>query len=438
MPRRRKSRVYWRTQGGESRAYGDFRDLGGGREALRPDRNSPATTDPSIAEKLAADRVAELQAEKRDAVLFGISRKETMQSFTAYHLVQKAKTGAVTEQHLAATQQRLDTAISFFGADRDLSSIGVRDAQRFTNWLLEQPNGRKAGGTFSASNVRQYLVALSNLYRRAQSESCVPPGFNPVAAMMEKPKPRRAEARWLEVHDAALLLESARTWKGGERAGAGMGKMMYPLLATFLLTGGREREVLGLEVEDVSFDRKTVTFRPNRWRRLKTRTSHRTIPLWPQLEEILRVYMYGGDSPRVSGLLFPSVRQARKKPKDGEQPKPDEQVMVRDVRKQLDAIAERAGWKEGEIRSKMFRHTYCSARIQTLDNGAPVSIFTVGRELGHGGDSLVRAVYGHLGTIRHRSGVVEYRAEQAAQSIGDEQARQLYAERLKRVQAQTV
>src|SRR2546422_2369254 len=31
----------------------------------------------------------------------------------------------------------------------------------------------------------------------------------------------------------------------------------YPLLATFLLTGGRAREVLGLEVGDVSFDRKT-------------------------------------------------------------------------------------------------------------------------------------------------------------------------------------
>ena len=68
--------------------------------------------------------------------------------------------------------------------------------------------------------------------------------------------------------------------------------------------------------------------------------------------------------------------------------------------------------KRGTVRSKMFRHTYCSARLQTLDQGAPVSIYTVGRELGHGGDSLVKRVYGHLGQVRHRSEVVEYRVEQ--------------------------
>jgi len=47
-----------------------------------------------------------------------------------------------------------------------------------------------------------------------------------------------------------------------------------------------------------------------------------------------------------------------------------------------------------------------------LDNGAPVSVFTVGRELGHGGDSLVKKVYAHLGTVRHRAEAVEYRVSQ--------------------------
>ncbi|MGH8569786.1 MAG: hypothetical protein ACREXU_17735, partial [Gammaproteobacteria bacterium] len=37
----------------------------------------------------------------------------------------------------------------------------------------------------------------------------------------------------------------------------------HELVATFLLTGGREAEVLGLEVDDVSLDRSVVTFRPN-------------------------------------------------------------------------------------------------------------------------------------------------------------------------------
>jgi integrase len=40
-------------------------------------------------------------------------------------------------------------------------------------------------------------------------------------------------------------------------------RLAHALLATLLLTGGRKSEVLGLELDDISFDRKTVTFRPN-------------------------------------------------------------------------------------------------------------------------------------------------------------------------------
>jgi integrase len=118
---------------------------------------------------------------------------------------------------------------------------------------------------------------------------------------MERPKAAKKEARWLEAHEVALLLESARTY-APERADRAM-PFLFPLLAMFALTGGRESEILGLEVGDVNFDRKTVTFRPNKWRRLKTDTSHRTVPLWPQLEVILRDYLRA--SGRVEGFLFP-------------------------------------------------------------------------------------------------------------------------------------
>jgi integrase len=215
--------------------------------------------------------------------------------------------------------------------------------------------------------------------------------------MMDKPVAGRREAKWLEIPDASLILEAARTHDATARA--------YALIATFLLTGGRESEVLGLEMDDVSFDRRTVTFRPNDWRRLKTSTSFRSVPLFPQLEEILRLWVFGvGRSP--GQLLFPSYRTGR-------------EAMATDFRKLLDAVAERAGWKAGEIRSKMFRHTYCAARLQTLDQGAPVSVYTVARELGHGGDSMVKRVYGHLGTVRHRAEAVEYRVDQHKKMLGD-------------------
>jgi hypothetical protein len=63
--------------------------------------------------------------------------------------------------------------------------------------------------------------------------------------------------------------------------------------------------------------------------------------------------------------------------------------------------------------------TYCAARLQTLDQGASVSTYTVARELGHDSEAMVRRVYSHLGEIRHRSEVVEYRVEQHRKQIGD-------------------
>lgn len=82
---------------------------------------------------------------------------------------------------------------------------------------------------------------------------------------------------------------------------------LYEILATFLLTGGRKREVLGLAPEDISFERGVVMFRPHPWRSLKTKGSRRNVPLWPQLAEILGPYMSRTD--RAPGrLLFPSHR----------------------------------------------------------------------------------------------------------------------------------
>jgi hypothetical protein len=46
-----------------------------------------------------------------------------------------------------------------------------------------------------------------------------------------------------------------------------------------------------------------------------------------------------------------------------------------------------------------------------------VSVWTVSRELGHSSEELVRRINGHLGTIRHRSEVVEYRIEQHLEAL---------------------
>ncbi len=397
--KRKRSRVFWREQGGAQRAYADFRDyadVGGRRDALIVPGETLAATDLGIAEVLAAKRLAELnqlRARRQGRAVHGLPRETTLAEFAREHLIAKAKAGTTTHGWVAESEHYLGRALSFFGEHRPLDTLTVADVREWSEHLHTQSNRR--GGTMSGGTVRHHLNCLSNLFRRAQAEEFVPPGYNPVAALMEKPRAKPLEARWLEVHEAALLLEAARTYRPA-RGDLAM-PFAYPLLATFLLTGGRAREVLGLEVGDVSFDRKTITFRPNQWRRLKTTTSLRAVPLWPQLEAILRAYVFDADRP-PSRLLFPSYRTG-------------EETMLTDFRKLLDMVAVRAGWQPGEIRSRIFRHTYCAARLQTLDQGAPVSLFTVAKELGHGGEAMVRRVYGHLGQVRHRAEDVEYRIE---------------------------
>ncbi len=396
MARNGRSRLFKRG----SRYWGDFRALGGKREPLAASGERAATTDRLISETLLSDRIRQLQEQRRNKVLLGVEDRAGLQEYASRHLVLKQKSGRTTDRVLVQLETQLRRACEYFGRGRELASITVNDVQGFTEWLQQQPNGR--GGTLGPGTVRHHLNALSNLYRRAASERRVPSGYNPVRDMMDKPTARSREAKWLEVPDAALLLEAARRYAPEHREDTI--PFLHALVGAFLLTGGRTHEVLGLEVSDISFDRRTVTFRPNRHRRLKTDSAHRTMPLWPQLEEILQEHVFGADGPLGEGLLFPS-------------PRTDE--MITDVRKALDRIAGRAGWKPGEIRSKMFRHTYCAARLQTLDHGAPVSPFTVAKELGHGGDSLVKRIYGHLGEVRHRSDVVEYRVENHEDLIGD-------------------
>jgi len=443
MPRPKQGpRIYWRERGGRRRAYADFRELadvldrdteGSGRMPLIPEGDSVATDDPEIAHVLFTRKLEELRERKRTGVSTGRWRRVGLARFAAHHLQEKAKAGRVTEKWLGSTQHHLEEAVRFFGAERDVASIDTADVRRYLGHLEGLERGRRRnGGRLTAASLLHYLGHLSHLYRRAVAEGVVPPGYNPVSALMDRPQVDRAEAEWLEVHDAALYLEACRRYTPKVRKAsppaAAKGKrkgkprlemlaippaMLHAIVATFLLTGGRKSEVLGLTVGDVSFERGKVTFRKHAHRRLKTLTSARSVPLWPQLREVLVPYVASMPSPAPESLLFPSVRGTG---------------MIRDLRKALDAVGTLAGWTEGEIRTKMFRHTYCAARLQTatriLKPGTeevqwiPVSRDEVAREMGHGGTSLVARVYGHVGDVKLRGEVPEFRVENHQSELG--------------------
>lgn len=398
-----RSRLYAREQGGTRRWYADLRDfadVGGRREALKPAGAKLATDDETVAHALLTVRLDELKRLRRGRAIIGEApRGKGLADVAREHLILKADAAKHTGRWIATVQLHLERACAFLGASRPLETVTVEDVLR---WSVQLEGQGFTGGT-----VRHHLNSLSNLYRRARSLGLVRSGYNPVADVMpgEKPSGRAEEARWLEVHEAAWLLDTAR--KTTPRRPALACPFLHPLVATFLLTGGRRAEVLGLEVDDVSFDRRTVTFRANRWRRLKTRGSARVVPLWPQLEAILRAHIFPADRTPRAGLLFPGEDRA------------GALAMVTNFDGALDHVASEAGWKPGEIRSRMFRHTYCAARLQSLEGGHPVSRETVRREMGHGSMAMVDRIYSHLGTVRHRSDVVEYRVEQHLDRVGE-------------------
>ena len=135
------------------------------------------------------------------------------------------------------------------------------------------------------------------------------------------------------------------------------------------------------------------------------------MPLWPQLERILRAYLRGACAPR-GRLLFASNRST------------GEERMLTDIRKLLNRVMERAGElyvmdrgtrrkaEPEEVRTKAFRQSYITVRLQTVDPGAPVSLWTVAREVRHSGTGMIERMYGALGDVRHRAAAVGYRVRQ--------------------------
>jgi integrase len=263
--------------------------------------------------------------------------------------------------------------VGYFGSQRELTSIEPRHLREWLNDSLSHLAG---------STQRHYLHALSSLYRYAQERGVIPVGYNPVAGLYRKPKAEKKRQRteeFFEIHEAAGFLDAARKLN-----------LYYPLIATFLLTGGRRSEVLGLLVRDIDFEVGYVHIRPNQYRGLKRQWSERVVPLWPQLRDILEPYVSQLDA-APGDLLYPGRTGG----------------MITDLRKPLAAIAKAADLPVPRLTK--FRHTYATARLQTTDNGKQISLWTVAKELGHKTVARVEDTYGHPSHYRVRGEVVEYR-----------------------------
>jgi integrase len=358
-------KLYTRNQGGIPRYYADLRSLGVGQIALKPPGSNRATSDEAEALKLLAGEIEKLEGKPaQGAACLGDVVTEFVEE----------NPGEVTEQWLHDVELRLRKAVEFFGSDRELRTIEPKDLREW----LKQKLSHLAGGT-----QRHFLHALSSVYRYAQEQGYVSVGFNPVSGLYRKPKAtngdRQRTDEFFEINEAARFLDAARKRN-----------TYYEVVATYLLTGGRRKEVLGLLVEDLDFDAGFIHFRPNEHRGLKRRWSERLVPVWPQLREILEPYLESLEA-GPDDLLFPGLRGR----------------MITDLRKPLREIAEEAGLPVPRLTK--FRHTYATARLQTTDGGKQISLWTVAKELGHKTVARVEDTYGHPSHFRPRGEVVEYR-----------------------------
>ena len=399
--------------------WGDFRnfgDVGGRQEALKREGDRRATTDRDLADLLVGERIKELEAKRHRR---GMGQNEpvdpaTLGAYATEHLKAKKRDGDGTDVWLGQAEHHLKLACcTFFGDEQELRTLRTGDMDRFVAHLRTLPS--RKGGMLTATTIRKVLNSLSNLFARAVSNSEETGAVsNPVREMFSKPTPQTTEASYLSPEEAALLLDSARTYKADAEQGAF--QWIYPLLATHLLTGGRRAEVLGLLVDDVSLSLGKVYFRPNVHRRLKTDGSTRIVPLWPQLAEILRDYFQAREQSGGlgNGLLFPAVRTE----KELEEKAPEK--MLVDLRKPLGRIAMRAGFDAGDVKLHQLRYTYTAARLQTCDRGRPIALYTAARELGHRGTSMIEKRYRHLHDRTQEGGseVVEFRIEHHREKAG--------------------
>lgn len=365
----------------------DFRSIKGGSKV------SLGTRDRTEAEERLAEKKRELEAEEKEDDQQTDDKQDDplLKDFAQEHLDHKrdevAKaTWANEERALGYLTTYLTRELSH---EPRLSDVTARRLKEFLQYRLKSVKKSTAGIELSG---------ISSMLSRAEAWRYVDRNE---AKYVKRPKTEHDEAVWLELEEAVRVLQAARAMEDGGSSRC----LPYTraLLATYLLTGGRREEVFGLTWQDIDFESGFILFRRNQHRTLKNRPSKRRVPLWPQLRQILRARLQEEDGD-PTGLLFPAW--------DGE--------MLTNIRSALGTVEEKAEL-EKHITPKVFRHTYTATRIQTLDAGEPVSLYTVARELGHKGISRIEDTYGHLQARRSRLPEVRYQVDDSeGEGIGEE------------------
>jgi integrase len=435
-----RCKVYQKSQRGPF--YADFRPFarwGGKQEALIPPGTTRATKERSVATALFAARLEAWQrSAEADQPMAGSSgRAPRLLEFSATYLKERNLDEDASEGTLRKHESSLRQIVEYFG-DCALLALTPARINDFVRARQEQP-GRKPGTRLSNATIRNDLNALANLLGTAKERGYV---FENAMEMLRRrpaaPKPRR---ECLERDECARLLDAAfeldqearvarriRDLKHRQRAlrktghreaarainqeiaellllagPAYVNRWTEPILeavaSLLLYTGMRHDEALGLLVEDVDFASNVVHVRANQFRALKKEYHERSIRMWPGLRAVLERYL--SESGCTSGLLFPSMRPARKKGKRASLRKAAKPEGKRpSISKAFARLVARAGFGNRAIMPHTMRHTYATQMLHTTEqteHGTETirTPYVVSKLLGHRNDTLVQHVYVH-------------------------------------------
>ena len=245
-------------------------------------------------------------------------------------------------------------------ADRRLDEIEVDDILTLISDL------RKQG--YSGTTIAVTLTPLSRLFAHAVRRGLIE--VNPVSKLdrSERPRVSRQERPVLNPEEIGRLLEAAQP-------------RFRTLLATAILSGLRQGELLGLHWRDVDFDNQLIHVRTalDRKRRdvpPKTERAVRDVVLMPALAEALRQHKTETRFNHPDDYVF-TTRTGT--------PHHAPHIGLRALKPAL----EKAGLQP--VRWHDLRHTFASLLVA---GGANITF--VSRQLGHTSSQITLGIYAHL------------------------------------------
>lgn len=405
------------------RWWGDFRsyvDVGGTREPLVAEGETFATESKEEAEALYDARVDYYVRERKRRNPIRAGQRVRLRAFAPRFLALKAEQTDVADSTLVRTEQALRTALACLkdeqGRDIDpwLDEFTPAQAGQVMVHLRSYVSSRTR--TVLASRSQRYaLDVLAELFEWAIFQGHVAKDArNPVRAIPAKPKVRNRSFDHLDTYEAAVFLEALFRRSAALAADGNLQGYEHPLSAPVALSvmlaysGARPEEGRNVELRDALLGNRRWRLRQHKSPGRTEQEDTRYVPIFPYAHAVLEAYLRVHERPSPRQLLFPTLGRG------------GTEVPIRDVRKlyasaqdlaiqMLDEAGVEHDLLEKRIVLRSWRPTYCTARAQTTDHGAPIALGTVRQEMGHSSMTMIARVYERLGDVRPRGPHVEYR-----------------------------